>query len=41
MSGTLKMGRNEQEACVDSSFKVIGMQNLRVADMSVCPLIPK
>ncbi|KAK8049616.1 hypothetical protein PG994_011346 [Apiospora phragmitis] len=34
MSGTVKMGRSAQEACVDSSFKVIGIQNLRVADMS-------
>ncbi|KAK8138560.1 FAD/NAD(P)-binding protein [Apiospora sp. TS-2023a] len=40
MAGTVKMGHNAQEACVDSSFKVIGMQNLRVADMSVCPLLP-
>ncbi|KAK7951384.1 uncharacterized protein PG986_007112 [Apiospora aurea] len=40
-SGTVRMGRNARDACVDSSFKIIGMQNLRVADMSVCPLIPK
>ncbi|KAK7907983.1 FAD/NAD(P)-binding protein [Apiospora marii] len=40
MAGTVKMGHSAQEACVDSSFKVIGTQNLRVADMSVCPLLP-
>ncbi|KAK8082144.1 FAD/NAD(P)-binding protein [Apiospora saccharicola] len=40
MAGTVTMGHNAQEACVDSSFNVIGMQNLRVADMSVCPLLP-
>ncbi|KAK6842007.1 FAD/NAD(P)-binding protein [Apiospora arundinis] len=40
MAGTVKMGRNAHEACVDSSFQVIGAQNLRIADMSVCPLVP-
>lgn len=41
-SGTVKMGlRNDKAACVDSNFKVYGMEGLRVADMSVCPLVPK
>ncbi|KAF2166676.1 GMC oxidoreductase [Zasmidium cellare ATCC 36951] len=38
--GTARMGRDEKDACVDSNFKVFGFSNLRVADMSVCPLIP-
>jgi choline dehydrogenase-like flavoprotein len=42
MTGTCKMGRvGEEDACVDKDFKVIGVKNLRVADMSVIPLLPK
>ncbi|KAH9897472.1 hypothetical protein F4778DRAFT_236429 [Xylariomycetidae sp. FL2044] len=52
MCGTLRMGRDkdgeEEEdeqkaaaaACVDPSFRVFGIERLRVADMSVCPLAP-
>ncbi|KAI1633044.1 glucose-methanol-choline oxidoreductase-like protein [Biscogniauxia mediterranea] len=39
MCGTVCMGTGE-DACVDSSFKVNGVERLRVADMSVCPLVP-
>lgn len=41
MSGTIAMGKDEANACVDSSFKVFGLDRLRVADMSVCPMVPK
>jgi choline dehydrogenase-like flavoprotein len=42
MTGTCKMGRmGEEDACVDKDFKVIGVKSLRVADMSVIPLMPK
>ncbi|KIW00229.1 uncharacterized protein PV09_08267 [Verruconis gallopava] len=40
MSCTVKMGRTPDEACVDSNFKVFGLEGLRVADMSVCPFVP-
>jgi len=36
------MGRAEDPlACVDSNFKVSGVQGLRIADLSVCPVIPR
>jgi choline dehydrogenase-like flavoprotein len=42
MTGTLKMGKSEADgACVDSDFRVHGVKGLRVADMSVIPLMPK
>lgn len=41
MSGTIAMGKDATNACVDSSFKVFGLDRLRVADMSVCPMVPK
>ncbi|KAF1846496.1 GMC oxidoreductase [Cucurbitaria berberidis CBS 394.84] len=38
-NGTVKMGKaGDEGACVDSAFKVFGVQGLRVADLSVCPL---
>jgi len=40
MTGTVKMGKaGEKDACVDSDFKVVGIENLRVADMSVVPVL--
>ncbi|CAJ2501295.1 Uu.00g041480.m01.CDS01 [Anthostomella pinea] len=39
MCGTVRMGLDDA-SCVDSSFRVYGIGRLRVADMSVCPLIP-
>jgi choline dehydrogenase-like flavoprotein len=42
LTGTRKMGKEgEEDACVDANFKVIGIKNLRVVDMSVIPLLPK
>ena len=42
MTGTCKMGMSEKEdsAVVDSKLKVFGVENLRVADMSVVPIMP-
>ena len=41
-NGTVKMGKKGDEgACVDSGFRVYGVEGLRVADLSVCPLTPK
>ncbi|ORY66063.1 glucose-methanol-choline oxidoreductase-like protein [Pseudomassariella vexata] len=39
MCGTVRMGQDAEDACVDASFKVMGLKQLRVADMSVCPFI--
>lgn len=42
-SGTVKMGQTAQDtfACVDSDFKTTKVDGLRVADLSVCPFMPK
>jgi choline dehydrogenase-like flavoprotein len=38
-NGTVKMGKQGEEgSCVDSGGKVYGVQGLRVADLSVCPV---
>ncbi|PWY63978.1 glucose-methanol-choline oxidoreductase [Aspergillus eucalypticola CBS 122712] len=38
--GTCKMGaREDPTAVVDDRFRVFGMRNLRVADLSVCPIL--
>jgi len=40
--GTAKMGKSaEPDTCVDTSFKVAGLQGLRVVDMSVAPFLPR
>lgn len=41
-TGTVKMGRSQDEegACVDTNFKVYGVEGLRAADMSVFILLP-
>jgi choline dehydrogenase len=42
MCGTVKMGRqNDPEACVDNNFRVLGVEKLRVADMSCIPIMVK
>jgi choline dehydrogenase-like flavoprotein len=41
MSGTAKMGRSAEDACVDSRFRVFGLNALRVVDMSVAPFVPR
>lgn len=41
MCGTLQMGIDKDSACVDSSFRVFGLEGLRVVDLSVCPFVPK
>lgn len=39
---TVKMGRKDDpNACADTDFRVRGVQNLRVIDLSVCPLITR
>ncbi|KAI4157202.1 MAG: hypothetical protein LQ342_008469 [Letrouitia transgressa] len=41
MCGTVKMGKpDDRETCVDKDFKVVGLQGLRVVDMSVAPMLP-
>jgi choline dehydrogenase-like flavoprotein len=41
-NGTAAMGKpDDLQACVDTSFRVYGVQGLRVADLSVCPLTTK
>lgn len=41
MTGTAKMGKSEDDnAAVDNNFKIFGIDNLRVADLSVVPVLP-
>jgi hypothetical protein len=35
------MGTSQETACVDSQFRVFGLESLRVVDLSVCPFVPK
>ncbi|EMC95107.1 hypothetical protein BAUCODRAFT_525959 [Baudoinia panamericana UAMH 10762] len=40
-SCTVKMGKaDDPDACLDTDFRVRGLQNLRVADMSATPFLP-
>jgi choline dehydrogenase-like flavoprotein len=39
MSCTATMGTNAKDAVVDSTFKVFGLEGLRVVDLSVCPFV--
>lgn len=40
-SCTVRMGKiADPKACVDSNFRVNGMENLRVVDLSVTPFLP-
>jgi len=42
MCSTVRMGKKEDKgACVDTDFRVRGVKNLRVVDLSVIPLLPK
>jgi choline dehydrogenase-like flavoprotein len=40
MCGTVRMGHSAEDSCVDDKFRVWGVQRLRVADLSVLPVIP-
>ncbi|KAI1843495.1 hypothetical protein JX266_010321 [Neoarthrinium moseri] len=40
MTGTVKMGKKgDKDAAVDSDFRLVGIEGLRVADMSVVPVL--
>ena len=41
MMGTARMGKDDSTAVVDKNFKVFGVEHLRVADMSVIPIVSK
>ena len=41
MMGTARMGKDASTAVVDKNFKVFGVENLRIADMSVIPIVSK
>lgn len=41
MMGSARLGKDESEGVVDKNFKVFGVDGLRVADMSVIPIVPK
>ncbi|KAI9243044.1 glucose-methanol-choline oxidoreductase [Sporodiniella umbellata] len=40
-SGSVIMGKKDDiNACVDSDLCIIGLKSIRVADLSVCPILP-
>jgi choline dehydrogenase-like flavoprotein len=39
--GTARMGKDDSSAVVDKDFKVFGVEKLRIADMSVIPIVSK
>ena len=42
MSSSVKMGKlREKDICVANVFRVIGLEALRVVDMSIAPIIAK
>ena len=42
MAGTVKMGKpDDPNTCVDHDLRVLGVNSLRVADMSILPIVPK
>ena len=42
MCSTVRVGKDDDKgACVDTDFRVRGVENLRVVDLSVIPLCPK
>lgn len=41
MLATVRMGQDEKSAVVDQDLKVFGVDNLRIADMSVIPILVK
>lgn len=41
MTGTAKMGQTgEEDTCVDNDLRVFGTASLRIADMSISPILP-
>ena len=41
MMGTARMGKDDSEAVVDKDLRVFGVEKLRVADMSIIPVVSK
>ena len=40
--GTVKMGKPEDPGtCVDKDFRVLGLDGIRVVDMSISPILPE
>jgi hypothetical protein len=36
------MGKPEEsDTCIDKDFRIVGLEGLRVVDMSVAPIMPK
>jgi choline dehydrogenase len=42
MSGTMKMDKSDNaSAVVDSHGRILGLQGIRVADLSIIPVLPR